>query len=331
MTALRGINIGGWLVLERWMSPSLFANTTASDEFMLAQSLGKKEFEKRLRAHRDSFITESDFENIRALGFDLVRLPVGYWLFDDHDGFVHCKPHVDAAFGWAKKFGLRVLIDLHTAPGSQNGWDHSGRAGELGWHRSDTNINSTLSVLQRIAKEYGSHPYLYGVEVLNEPRWDVPMALLSDFYARAWHILRSEGDPRFKVIFSDSFRPKEVQKALKRLKISDYVLDIHLYQLFTEDDRGLSFEEHLHKVGKWHKELLQITRGGQEVLVGEWSAALDHSTFEGHDAALRRHMTKQYFEVQQRVFNESVGAWCYWSYKTEGRGPWSFSDCKFSL
>ena len=31
------------------------------------------------------------------------------------------------ALSWARKYGLRVNLDLHTAPGSQNGWDHSGR------------------------------------------------------------------------------------------------------------------------------------------------------------------------------------------------------------
>ena len=28
---------------------------------------------------------------------------------------------------WARKYGLRVCLDLHTIPGSQNGYNHSGR------------------------------------------------------------------------------------------------------------------------------------------------------------------------------------------------------------
>lgn len=33
------------------------------------------------------------------------------------------------AIQWARKYGLRINIDLHTVPGSQNGWNHSGRLG----------------------------------------------------------------------------------------------------------------------------------------------------------------------------------------------------------
>ena len=29
---LRGVNLGGWLVLEKWMTPSLFAGLQAEDE-----------------------------------------------------------------------------------------------------------------------------------------------------------------------------------------------------------------------------------------------------------------------------------------------------------
>lgn len=32
---------------------------------------------------------------------------------------------------WARKYGLRVELDLHTVPGSQNGLNHSGRLGSI--------------------------------------------------------------------------------------------------------------------------------------------------------------------------------------------------------
>jgi glucan 1,3-beta-glucosidase len=37
------------------------------------------------------------------------------------------------ALGWLDELGLKVNIDLHTGPGSQNGYDNSGRAGETHW------------------------------------------------------------------------------------------------------------------------------------------------------------------------------------------------------
>ena len=32
---------------------------------------------------------------------------------------------------WADEIGLKVVLDLHGAPGSQNGMDHSGRRGRV--------------------------------------------------------------------------------------------------------------------------------------------------------------------------------------------------------
>ena len=32
---IKGVNLGNWLVLEKWMSPGLFAGTEAEDESQL--------------------------------------------------------------------------------------------------------------------------------------------------------------------------------------------------------------------------------------------------------------------------------------------------------
>jgi aryl-phospho-beta-D-glucosidase BglC (GH1 family) len=36
-------------------------------------------------------------------------------------------------FKWCRKYGIRVNLDLHTIPGSQNGYNHSGRQGSINW------------------------------------------------------------------------------------------------------------------------------------------------------------------------------------------------------
>jgi len=35
---------------------------------------------------------------------------------------------------WADEIGLKILLDLHGAPGSQNGFDNSGRRGDVHWY-----------------------------------------------------------------------------------------------------------------------------------------------------------------------------------------------------
>ena len=44
---VKGVNLGNWLVLEKWMSPSLFDGTTAEDEYYLPTQLSKEVYESR--------------------------------------------------------------------------------------------------------------------------------------------------------------------------------------------------------------------------------------------------------------------------------------------
>jgi len=53
MATMRGVNLGNWLVLEKWMKPEVFEGTTAEDETELMRQLGEARFE-RMKAHRDS-------------------------------------------------------------------------------------------------------------------------------------------------------------------------------------------------------------------------------------------------------------------------------------
>ena len=54
---IRGVNLGGWLVLEKWMKPELFDGTDAVDETTLSQQLAPEELKRRLEEHRSTFIT----------------------------------------------------------------------------------------------------------------------------------------------------------------------------------------------------------------------------------------------------------------------------------
>ena len=49
---VKGVNLGNWLVLEKWMSPALFEGTTAEDEYYLPRQLSKEVYEARIKIHR---------------------------------------------------------------------------------------------------------------------------------------------------------------------------------------------------------------------------------------------------------------------------------------
>ncbi len=113
---IKGVNLGNWLVLEKWMSPALFEGTGAQDEYYLPRWLSREVYEARIRIHRSEYITERDFAAIRAMGMEAVRIPVPYFIFGDREPFIGCVEELDRAFCWAERYGLKILIDLHTAP-----------------------------------------------------------------------------------------------------------------------------------------------------------------------------------------------------------------------
>ena len=126
---INGVNLGNWLVLEKWMKPGIFAASGEADEIWLHRATESAELEALLTRHRDTYITEADFRNIAAHGCNLVRIPVPYFIFGDVSGHPGCIEYLDRAFDWAERTGLKILIDLHTVPGSQNGFDNGGHGG----------------------------------------------------------------------------------------------------------------------------------------------------------------------------------------------------------
>ena len=150
---VKGVNLGNWLVLEKWMSPSLFDGTTAEDEYYLPTQLSKEVYEAKIKIHRSEYITERDFTRIKSMGMDAVRIPVPYFIFGDREPFIGCIEELDKAFNWAEKYGLQILIDLHTAPDSQNGFDNGGISGVCKCHRIRTKLNLNSLFLKDLQKD----------------------------------------------------------------------------------------------------------------------------------------------------------------------------------
>mgnify|MGYP000948849461 FL=1 len=107
---IKGVNLGNWLVLEKWMSPALFAGTTAEDEYYLPRQLSKEVYEARIQMHRAEYISERDFVTIKRMGMEVIRIPVPYFIFGDREPFIGCIKELDKAFAWAEKYGLQILI-----------------------------------------------------------------------------------------------------------------------------------------------------------------------------------------------------------------------------
>ncbi|KAF8992505.1 exo-beta-1,3-glucanase [Cyathus striatus] len=246
---VRGVNLGGWLVLEPWITPSIFDNTGDSriiDEWTFGQYQDHDKALATLTHHWDTWITESDFADIAAAGLNHVRLPIGYWAFDISRGEPYIQgqfPYLYKAVQWAQNHNLKIIIDLHGAPGSQNGFDNSGQKKPFPeWHTNSDNIERTNAVIQRLASEFkdmtGTVPV---IAPLNEPAGFYGDGFLSitkqywyDSYGHIRYPYGSDQASNTVIMIHDSFMPVGYWNGFMNPHgFEGVILDTHIYQIFS--------------------------------------------------------------------------------------------------
>ncbi|MCA0294814.1 MAG: cellulase family glycosylhydrolase [Actinobacteria bacterium] len=349
---IKGVNLGNWLVLEKWMSPDLFDGTDAEDETGLCHQLAPDVLAERYRTHRSTYLTERDFAQLAALGIEAVRIPVPYAVFGDAEPFVGCIEYLDKAFAWAAAHGLKVMIDLHTVPGSQNGFDNGGLCGVCRWHRSPADVEFVLDLLERLTARYRGHSAFWAIEVLNEPiseeLWvgldipnrypaadpvaaaesePVPSDFLRTFYRDAYRRIRAV-DADVTIVFHDGFRLAEWGDFFRDAGFENYLLDTHLYLmvhtwLSGEDDLA----GYLRYVDTEFTPALTAAAEHSPLIVGEWCLNTSAEAIVTESADTRRAYHRQIADAQLSAWQGTQG-WFFWSYKLQVSGPaldgWDF-------
>lgn len=293
---IKGVNLGNWLVLEKWMSPVLFEGTDAEDEYYLPRRLPREVYEARIRIHRSEYITERDFVTIKRMGMEAVRIPVPYFIFGDREPFLGCVEDLDRAFHWAEKYGLQILIDLHTAPGGQNGFDNGGICGVCKWSKNPEEVEFVLTVLERLAMRYGSRKGLWGIQILNEPLtgevWDafnvqkryppvdakmaegsgpITLSFLRSFYETAYERLRVHLPAEKYVVFHDGFQLTAWKDFMREEKYKNVVLDTHQYLMMAEmNGCEQTVEAYVDFIRKHFAEPIKQMQQYFPVICGEW-------------------------------------------------------------
>jgi glucan 1,3-beta-glucosidase len=347
---LRGVNLGSWLLLERWMVPSLFEGLAARDETGFCAELGPAGAEP-LRAHWNSWVTRDDFAWIAEHGLNAVRIPFGHWIFGPdypYHAAYGADPHpyvtggievLDRAMRWAEEFGLKVMLDLHAAPGCQNGFDNGGITDVCEWHTRPEYLEHSLSVLERMALRYRASPALYAIECLNEPRWDVPTDYLKTYYLAAYERIRRH-HPEVAVVFHDGFRSfREYLGFMQAPAWRNVIFDLHRYQCFAREDLDLDIFGHLARAGSdWRGEADAVNAElGLPAVCGEWSLGLDlavvslwaegpyNHALEHMDGFQQATANRAYAAAQLLAFEKYLG-WFFWSYKTETTPAWCLRE-----
>jgi glucan 1,3-beta-glucosidase len=322
MEKIRGVNLGGWFVLERWMSQALFEGVEGKDETVFCQQ--KPSAEAFLHQHWETFITEDDFIWLAKRNINLVRLPFPWWIFGEEKPYFSCLKWLDRAMDWAEKHNLHVLLDLHTAPGCQNGFDNGGIEGVCTWHHDQRNIERTIDVLTQIADRYKDHPALWGIEALNEPRWDIDIELIQQFYLDTYHRLRQILSPEHTIVFHDAFRNNAWDEFFKENQLDNVVLDLHLYQNFDDRFHEAGIIDNLIFPLQHQTEVIDRVSKIVRCIVGEWSLGMHPKNFAPLDR-FNRHLALRSFASNQLLAFERGYGWVFWNYKIASESyNWNF-------
>ena len=344
-----GVNLGGWLALEPWITPSVFdaAGDSAVDEYTLCQTLGREQATSVLKTHYSTFVTYDDFAAIQAAGLNHVRIGIGYWAITPLPGDPYVQGalgYLDQAVSWARQLGLKMMIDLHGAPGGQNGFDNSGQRGVKTWGTGNT-IAETLTTIQALTTRYANSTDVVSIiELINEP--EASDDICKSFYDNGYGDVRAITDNMVVSIcdkfygaqYWDSFNPG-----------NDLVIDMHVYQIFVQGQVAQSPQEFFSNACGYGP---QIKAADHWTMVGEWSGALTdcakylnnkgagarydgtypNSTYVGDCGAKRsgtvdqltdtdKYNIRRYNEAQLDAYSQRTG-WIFWTWKTEGAPEW---------
>lgn len=228
---LVGVNAGQILLQEGWMSPfaiepkknadgsyvkdgdgNIQYPDFAEEDFRAGlaanPNLAGHDLEQLLATYWECCFTEEDFRIIsQELGLNTIRLPFYYRniLNDDLS-----RREEAVAFGYldwfiemAAKYQLYIILDLHGAPGSQNGYEHSGASERVEnlWDH-EQNVAATVDIWDYVSCHYTrTRPdlgrWIASYDLLNEPTDGYKGTTTKKCWAvfdRIYDVIRANGD-----------------------------------------------------------------------------------------------------------------------------------------
>jgi endoglucanase len=202
VVSLRGVNLGGWFIMEKWMSPldsgSLLDTYSVMRE--LDNRFGVATEQNLMKRYQQNWITTQDLDNIKSAGFNVVRLPVWWGQFYRLDDISPFGWRADAfeMLDWlvqaAAERGLYVIIDMHGVVGGQSVSDATGQQGRNEYWTNPDNQGNTAWMWWQIAHHYAGNPTIAGYDLINEPFGAPDSAAVIGAYDSLYQTVRS-ADP----------------------------------------------------------------------------------------------------------------------------------------
>ena len=333
---IQGINYGNLLIQEGWMSvnslgPKLnedgsYAKINSEgvieeyeevyqEELDLAlknnPNLNQEKINELWSIYYKSYCQEIDFQNIKEIGLNTIRLPMYYrnFLEGEDDKLVmkeNAFEFIDYFLENAKKYDLKVILDMHGVVGGQSGNEHSGTRRTEFW-TNEVYQKEMCDLWKNIASYYLNErkdlaSTILAYDLINEPALDK-----KETTKREWDVM----DKMYKAIrevdedhiiaiegcwYFDSLPDP------KKYNWENVMYEFHLYN--WDNEKVSNDVYHTLHFYKW-----MTTNYDVPIYIGEFNF------FDKKDEWI-----KWLNEYDERGLN-----WSIWSYKTISVGWWDMS------
>ncbi len=311
---LKGVNLGGWLMMEGYIlhSPN-YAEQKFKEEFKAA--LGNRALEEFENDFRENFIQASDIQQIARYGFNCIRVPFNHRLIEKSP--YHYDPKglafLDQVIRWAKENHLWIILDLHAACGSQNHDWHSDSLGVALLWQKKAYQERTLALWEFLAERYSQEETIAGYDFLNEAVVQ-DKKILNAFYRNL--IKRIRNFDSHHILFVEGNTWATDLDCLDAFEDDNIVLSFHAYQPL---DFTFNFVPHRKYPSKgtaddWNHKRLKMSLNrfaeisqerNRPLWCGEFGVNCREGLY-GEDIWLKDILS---------VFEEFGFHWTYWTYK----------------
>ena len=189
-------------------------------------------------------MTEEDFRTLHEWGATLVRYQMGRRWDAKNDpgrelaGYMEWLDgrldHLDRdILPWAEKYGVWIVVDIHTPPGGRSG-------GDMNMFYDQRWNNAFVEVWRTIARRFKGRKMIFGYDLVNEPKQSD--RALCDYWntqRRAAEAIR-EIDPDVTIVAeSNGYDSPGGYTYMSPLAMDNVVYQVHMYEPFAFTHQGI--------------------------------------------------------------------------------------------
>jgi hypothetical protein len=337
-----GANLGGWLEKERTHDPIWWESVggvDAADEWTLCETLGSKcgpVFEERYA----TFLNTTTIDQLASVGVNTLRIPTTYaaWISVPGSKLWHGNQlkYLKTITQYAiEKYGMHVIIGLHSLPGGVNNLDIGEGLMHDDWFYNSTNLDYSFQAIDGVLNfmKTSGHLNAFTLAPINEASDNLAGFGTADGLseeATNWINTYIDGclkkiskvDKRIPLMLQDNFKGASYWAPFYDAS-ANLVIDSHVYYFAAAGTYAAYVNPAVCGQAAYIAEETKFP-----VFIGEWSLqSMYNNTFASR---------KTIFDTQRYAWNKYTAGGAFWtavSYSTaavDGEGTqreyWSYID-----